>query len=613
MDPSSRPMDYGYGYSGMNGGSGAGGIAPEYQEENLGQFHRQDSGYGTQPQSVVTGYNSNNRNHLQQQQQQQQQSSSMHPAAAYATHKEDEHHQLYPSSSAASIRQDIRTAGRAASSSNNPAALNSGEWMEMNVSLLRHETGFGFRIVGGTEEGSQVSIGHIVPGGAADVDGRLRTGDEILSVDGMSVVHTSHHHVVQLMGAAALNGRVTIGVRRWMPAHPPSISPQEGVGYSMGGTEVGGVYPYDVTVMRREDEGFGFVIISSVTKGVSFIGQIIRESPAERCSRLQVGDRILAVNHHDISRLHHGDIVNLIKDSGYTVTLTVGPPLDDASGNATNSHRSCDVAMVTAQALPAPTASDGNRSPNRDSYHLLQQFAYGQDQPDGPVIDGTEATLDDDQLYAVELSRGTRGFGFSIRGGREFHQMPLFVLRIADNGSAAQDGRLRVGDQLIEINGISTKNMTHADAIELIKNGGPVVRLLLRRSTIPPSMAGELNGQMLSPTSTGSPTTPSGGVMQDLRPGSSMAQPMQSGGLGSQYVTSNGPSSLPANGLHSVGPSGPPPYLLGSGRVVPSGRGHLPAPLNVPPMHRNLNGPLSHSSPRVIGTNVVGGDYYWGS
>jgi hypothetical protein len=25
--------------------------------------------------------------------------------------------------------------------------------------------------------------------------------------------------------------------------------------------------------------------------------------------------------------LHHGDIVNLIKDSGYTVTLTIGPPL----------------------------------------------------------------------------------------------------------------------------------------------------------------------------------------------------------------------------------------------------------------------------------------------
>ena len=29
----------------------------------------------------------------------------------------------------------------------------------------------------------------------------------------------------------------------------------------------------------------------------------------------------------DISTLHHGDIVNLIKDSGYSVVLTVGPPL----------------------------------------------------------------------------------------------------------------------------------------------------------------------------------------------------------------------------------------------------------------------------------------------
>lgn len=52
--------------------------------------------------------------------------------------------------------------------------------------------------------------------------------------------------------------------------------------------------------------------------------------------------------------------------------------------------------------------------------------------------------MEEDQLYAVELSRGTRGFGFSIRGGREFHNMPLFVLRIADQGAAAQDGRLRV-------------------------------------------------------------------------------------------------------------------------------------------------------------------------
>lgn len=44
--------------------------------------------------------------------------------------------------------------------------------VDLTVFLKRNDSGFGFRIVGGTEEGSQVSVGHIVPGGAADLDQR---------------------------------------------------------------------------------------------------------------------------------------------------------------------------------------------------------------------------------------------------------------------------------------------------------------------------------------------------------------------------------------------------------------------------------------------------------
>ena len=44
----------------------------------------------------------------------------------------------------------------------------------------------------------------------------------------------------------------------------------------------------------------------------------------------------------------------------------------------------------------------------------------------------------------MSLERGTKGFGFSIRGGQEFGSMPLFVLRIADDGPAKADGRLQV-------------------------------------------------------------------------------------------------------------------------------------------------------------------------
>ncbi|XP_046407318.1 membrane-associated guanylate kinase, WW and PDZ domain-containing protein 2-like isoform X2 [Ischnura elegans] len=361
------------------------------------------------------------------------------------------------------------------------------EWYETVVTLVRQETGFGFRIVGGTEEGSQVSIGHIVPGGAADVDGRLCTGDEIVSVDGQSVLTTSHHHVVQLMGHAASNGQVTLGIRRRViPSNEGPSYPRQDIGY-----------PYDVSVTRQENEGFGFVIISSVNKAGSTIGRIIEGSPAERCGQLHVGDRILAVNHIDIMNLHHGDIVNLIKDSGYSVTLSIGPPLDDTSSTASASQRE------------------------------------------------EEANVEEEHYHAVELGRGIRGFGFSIRGGREYQNMPLFVLQIAENGPAAVDGRLKIGDQIIEINGINTKNMTHAEAIEIIRNGGPSVRLLVRRcGKVPPPA---LDHQAIPSSCAASPQS------SGLRPGSSLSQP----GTG----------------------------VLGMGQVaLPSGSG------------ANSNGPLSHSS-----------------
>lgn len=59
-----------------------------------------------------------------------------------------------------------------------------------------------------------MSVGHIVPGGAADVDGRLQENDEITHVDGCSVLNASHHKVVELMTNAALNGRVTLSIKR---------------------------------------------------------------------------------------------------------------------------------------------------------------------------------------------------------------------------------------------------------------------------------------------------------------------------------------------------------------------------------------------------------------
>ena len=46
------------------------------------------------------------------------------------------------------------------------------------------------------------------------MDGRLYSGDEIVAVDGQSVMGASHHVVVGMMGSAAQRGQVQLTVRR---------------------------------------------------------------------------------------------------------------------------------------------------------------------------------------------------------------------------------------------------------------------------------------------------------------------------------------------------------------------------------------------------------------
>ena len=65
---------------------------------------------------------------------------------------------------------------------------------------------------------------------------------------------------------------------------------------------------------------------------------------------------------------------------------------------------------------------------------------------------------------------------------RDRYEAPLFVLKIAPGGAAEKDGKLRVTDEILEINGYNTENMLHSDAISVIKNGGNTVKLVIRRA-----------------------------------------------------------------------------------------------------------------------------------
>ncbi|XP_033982462.1 membrane-associated guanylate kinase, WW and PDZ domain-containing protein 1-like isoform X9 [Trematomus bernacchii] len=384
---------------------------------------------------------------------------------------------------------------------------------EQDIFLWRKDTGFGFRILGGNEPGEPIYIGHIVKYGAADEDGRLRSGDELICVDGTAVVGKSHQLVVQLMQQAAKQGHVNLTVRRKsqgfgvskgegeVPPSPasshhsstqaPSLTegkrtPQgsqnslntvssgsgstSGIGSGGGGGSGSAVVPaslqpYDVEIQRGENEGFGFVIVSSVSRpdaGTTF-GRIIEGSPADRCGKLKVGDRILSVNCCSITNKSHSDIVNLIKEAGHTVSLRIIP--GDESSNASLLTNAEKIATITTTHTPQQTTESRNNSKSKGA-------------PLPPPIQ--TQTAQDAEFYSVDLERDGKGFGFSLRGGREY-SMDLYVLRLAEDGAAVRNGKMRVGDEILEINGESTKNMKHSRAIELIKNGGRRARLVLKR------------------------------------------------------------------------------------------------------------------------------------
>ncbi|XP_064361185.1 membrane-associated guanylate kinase, WW and PDZ domain-containing protein 2 isoform X2 [Dromaius novaehollandiae] len=492
------------------------------------------------------------------------------------------------------------------------------DYKELDVHLRRMESGFGFRILGGDEPGQPILIGAVIAMGSADRDGRLHPGDELVYVDGIPVAGKTHRYVIDLMHNAARNGQVNLTVRRKVlstesssqkgplppGATPPRSSPSarkmahnQGEPCPENGRSPGSVSTHhssprsdyatyansnhavsssnatppegftshslqtsDVVIHRKENEGFGFVIISSLNRPESGstitvphkIGRIIDGSPADRCAKLKVGDRILAVNGQSIINMPHADIVKLIKDAGLSVTLRIIPqeasPSAELSSpaSAPGSEKQSPLAQQHSPLAqqhspgaphspppppPQPLQLQGHENSYRSEVKARQDVKpdirqppftdYRQSSTDyrqppldyrhppvmdyqqpppldyrqPPLLDYRQHSPDtrqyplsdyrqpqDFDYFTVDLEKGAKGFGFSIRGGREY-KMDLYVLRLAEDGPAIRNGRMRVGDQIIEINGESTRDMTHARAIELIKSGGRRVRLLLKRGT----------------------------------------------------------------------------------------------------------------------------------
>lgn len=115
---------------------------------------------------------------------------------------------------------------------------------------------------------------------------------------------------------------------------------------------------------------------------------------------------------------------------------------------------------------------------------VLNPSFVGKESDGNCVEEGEEEEVEEDsgQARIITLQRGPQGFGFSIVGGfgSPHGNLPIYIKNIFENGSAAKDGRLKRGDQLLSVNGESLEGATHEQAVGVLKSApGTIVLKVL--------------------------------------------------------------------------------------------------------------------------------------
>ncbi|KAJ0060079.1 hypothetical protein NL108_002887, partial [Boleophthalmus pectinirostris] len=98
-----------------------------------------------------------------------------------------------------------------------------------------------------------------------------------------------------------------------------------------------------------------------------------------------------------------------------------------------------------------------------------------------PVDGRASCTCGDDSedLHTITVDKSLDGrLGFSVRGGSE-HGLSIFVSKVEDDSTAEEAG-LRVGDKLVEVNGISLESITMSSAVKVL-TGSNRLRMVVRR------------------------------------------------------------------------------------------------------------------------------------
>ncbi|XP_068019693.1 disks large homolog 3 isoform X8 [Melanerpes formicivorus] len=331
------------------------------------------------------------------------------------------------------------------------------------IVLERGNSGLGFSIAGGIDnphvpDDPGIFITKIIPGGAAAMDGRLGVNDCVLRVNDVDVSEVVHSKAVEALKEAGPVVRLV--VRRRQP--PPEtimevnlMKGPKGLGFSIAGGIGNQHIPGDNSI---------------------YITKIIEGGAAQKDGRLQIGDRLLAVNNTNLQDVRHEEAVAALKNTSDMVYLKVAKPgnihLNDMY--APPDYASTFTALADNHISHNSSLGYLGSVEGKPAYPIPPQVTPSRYSPIPRHMMGDEDFTREPRK--IILHKGSTGLGFNIVGGEDGEG--IFVSFILAGGPADLSGELRRGDRILSVNGVNLRNATHEQAAAALKRAGQTVTII---------------------------------------------------------------------------------------------------------------------------------------